>query len=294
MDNVCHTLIGAAIGEAGMKRLTRYGSATLMIASNLPDIDVLSMATSVPAVSFRRGWTHGILAQAVLPIVLALLVMGYGRFTRTNPRFLPLLSLSYIGVTLHVLFDLMNNYGIRLLMPYSSHWFYGDVLFIVDPWLYLLLGGGVWLARQRGTPAHARRALIAAAAYVLVMIVSARAARATVLDQWTSGHGAPPHKLMVGPVFASPFHKQVIVDDGETYHAGRFSWLSRGVDFEERVPKNEQTTAAAVAQRDAFVRAVLVWARFPYYTIERGRVTLSDMRFGRLINAVSVVVSPDS
>ena len=67
MDNLCHTLIGAALGDAGLKRRTRFGSATLMIASNLPDLDVLVFATGTPSVAFRRGWTHGILADALLP-----------------------------------------------------------------------------------------------------------------------------------------------------------------------------------------------------------------------------------
>src|SRR5690349_11617106 len=65
MDNVCHTLVGAALGEAGLKRGTRLGLVTLMIASNLPDLDVLVFLTSTPSVAFRRGWTHGVLAQAV-------------------------------------------------------------------------------------------------------------------------------------------------------------------------------------------------------------------------------------
>ncbi len=70
MDNVCHTLLGAALGEAGLKQRTRFGNATLMIAANLPDIDVMVFVTDTPSVAFRRGWTHGILAQALLPIVL--------------------------------------------------------------------------------------------------------------------------------------------------------------------------------------------------------------------------------
>src|SRR5215510_3396949 len=59
MDNLCHTLVGAALGEAGLKRRTRFGNATLMIASNLPDVDVLVFASNTPPVAFRRGWTHG-------------------------------------------------------------------------------------------------------------------------------------------------------------------------------------------------------------------------------------------
>ena len=44
MDNVCHTLVGAAIGEAGLKGRTRFGNPALMIAANLPDIDGVAEA----------------------------------------------------------------------------------------------------------------------------------------------------------------------------------------------------------------------------------------------------------
>jgi hypothetical protein len=157
----------------------------------------------------------------------------------------------------------------------------------------------VWQARKRGSAKPARLGLLAAAAYVLVMVVSARAARAEVMSQWTSAHGTPPRKLMVGPMFATPLHKQVIVDEGDGYRTGTFSWFSRAVRFDEQViPKNDQTAAAAVARKDAFAQAVLVWARFPSYLIEVGphgrRVVVSDVRFGRLINAASVAVPPDS
>jgi len=43
----------------------------------------------------------------------------------------------------------MNTYGIRLLMPFDERWFYGDTLFIIDPWIWLVLAAGVLLARQR-------------------------------------------------------------------------------------------------------------------------------------------------
>ena len=69
MDNLCHTLAGAALGEAGLKHKTALGVATLIIASNLPDIDVAVFATDTLAMSFRRGWTHGVLSMAVLPAV---------------------------------------------------------------------------------------------------------------------------------------------------------------------------------------------------------------------------------
>jgi inner membrane protein len=154
LDNFCHTLVGAACGEAGLKHRTRYGNATLMIAANLPDIDVLSFLTDTAPISFRRGWTHGILAQLLLPIAFAGVMYATGRLLarRRAPRDGErhgdspplhagwLLLLSYVGVYSHVFLDFLNNYGVRLLSPFDWRWFYGDAAFIADVWMWLALG----------------------------------------------------------------------------------------------------------------------------------------------------------
>src|SRR5688572_18650917 len=118
MDNLCHTLTGAAFGEAGLKQRTRFGNATLMIAANLPDVDVLALVSSTPAVALRRGWTHGVVAQALLPIALTAAVLVVARMRPARHHQPPvragwLLLLSYVGVLSHVGLDLLNNYGIR-------------------------------------------------------------------------------------------------------------------------------------------------------------------------------------
>ena len=72
MDNLAHTLAGAALAKAGLDRRTPLATPTLLIAANLPDVDVLSyLRDPLFALTFRRGWTHGILAMAVLPVMLA-------------------------------------------------------------------------------------------------------------------------------------------------------------------------------------------------------------------------------
>ena len=283
MDNVCHTLVGAALGEAGLKRGTRFGSATLMIASNLPDVDVLVFATSTPSVAFRRGWTHGVLADVALPLLLTGVVVLAAR-RRDGVRPLHILALSYIGVLLHVAMDLLNNYGVRLLMPFSQHWFYGDVLFIVDPWLWMVLGAGIWRARRWRSARPARGSLLLAAGYVLVMIVSARAARAEIVARWQEVEGKPPQALMVGPVPLTPLRRQMIIDAGDRYETGTFTWQPRNIRFDPAdVAKNDGDPRVAVARRAPNIRAFLVWSRFPFWTLEPvaggTRVTVGDMRF---------------
>ena len=300
MDNLCHTLAGAALAQAGLKRTTCFGSATLMIASNLPDVDVLVFATEMPSVAFRRGWTHGVVAQALLPVALAGGVYALGRARRRGAAargcdFRWLLLLSYLGVLSHVALDLLNNYGVRLLMPFSGRWFYGDSVFIIDVWLWLTLGAGTWVAWSRDRAGAARVALLVAVVYVGALVTSARAAREYVVDQWRSEHGTAPRALMVGPMPLTPLNRVVIVDAGSAYATGTFRWMPRQVTFGRRVPKHDGHPAVRTALAgDPRMRAVLTWARFPYYEVQstpRGEVvTLRDVRFGDRVGAVRAVV----
>lgn len=183
MDNICHSLVGVAAARAGLDTTTRFATATLVVAANLPDIDVLAFATEIPSVAIRRGWTHGVLAEALLPIACAGVIWAVGRRPQDSARFGPLLLLSYIGVLSHVFLDYLNNYGVRLLMPFSGRWFYGDAVFILDVWLWLMLGAGIALAR-RTRRGPARAALAASALYILAMLASAGSARAIVTARW--------------------------------------------------------------------------------------------------------------
>lgn len=289
MDNICHTLVGVAVARAGLSKTTRYATVTSAIAANLPDVDVLVFLTDVPSVAFRRGITHGVPAQILLPLLFAGLMWWIGRRAdargRPGPRthFGWLLALSYIGVLTHVGLDFLNTYGIRLLSPISQRWFYGDAVFIVDVWLWLVLGAGAWLARRR-RPGYAAVALGIATLYIVAMLGSARAARRIVHDEWVAMRGEAPRALMVGPVPVNPFRKSIIVDAGEAYYQGTFEWLPSRVTFDPvSTPKNDDLPAVAAARADPVVQGILVWSRFPAWTIREiqggTEVQLRDMRF---------------
>lgn len=158
MDPITHTMTGAAISRAGLDRTTPLAAATLMLAANAPDIDVFVYAVgdAYDGLAFRRGWTHGPLAWVLLPLALTALMLAWDRWVRRRrapdvppARARPILYLSVLGVLTHPVLDWMNTYGIRLLMPFSDRWFYGDALFIIDPWVWLVLGGVLFLAHSR-------------------------------------------------------------------------------------------------------------------------------------------------
>ena len=156
MDPIAHTLAGAVLAETGLKRVSRYATATLLIGVNLSDIDgIAKFWGQDTSLYFRRGWSHGILALVVLPLLLVGLIWLWNRWRshaangRQAFRLGWIIALSFLAACTHPLLDWMNTYGIRLLMPFDERWFYGDTLFIIDPWIWLVLGAGIVLARQR-------------------------------------------------------------------------------------------------------------------------------------------------
>jgi inner membrane protein len=195
-----------------------------------------------------------------------------------------LLLLSYIGVMSHVLLDLLNPYGLRILAPFDWRWFYGDTLFIIDPWLWLVLGIGIWTARRRTAFVPARLSLVVAAIYIVAMVAGARVARTIVVDAWRLEHGTNPRSVMVGPRPITPFTRDIVVDAGSHYQRGTFQWFAPRVTFgAASVPKNDTDPRVARAREVPSVRGFLVWSRFPFWTLAPApggtQVTVSDMRF---------------
>jgi inner membrane protein len=283
LDNLTHTLVGVALAEAGLKRRTALGAATLMIGANFPDIDVIAVPLG-GGLEWRRGITHGFLALAILPLVLAGLMWLGDRHIRRrlNPSATPadyrqLALLSGVSIMTHPVLDFMNTYGMRWLMPFVNQWYYADGLFIVDAWVLIaLVLGVVWSRRDRITP-PARVALGALATYTVAMLVI------TGLGRMTVGSEHPGKRFMVAPTPLVPWRRDVILEERAGYRFGSYSLVSGLKVWDDVVPKGDSGAAAVLARSTPEGRGFLRWARFPYYRVVReGRETvvrILDMRY---------------
>ena len=283
MDNLTHTLVGAALSEAGLKRRTALASATLMIGANFPDIDVIAVPFG-ESLTWRRGATHGFLALAILPFVLAWLMQLYDRRVRLRRTpdaqpadFRQLLILSAIAISTHPTLDFMNTYGVRWLMPFVDKWFYADGLFIIDLWLWIVLIGGVVWARRARWPRPARAALTVLVAYMVLNLGITEWGRREVGRQY------PGTRLVIGPQPIRSWARDVVVDDGTTYRFG--SWApGRGLDMRGiTLQKGDNDPAVAAARQDPAVRGFVRWTRLPFYRVDRDSsgtlVQMGDARY---------------
>jgi inner membrane protein len=267
-----------------------------MVGANLPDVDALAyvFGDDVDALVFRRGWTHGILAMALLPVILAGTMLAFDRLVRLRrrpdalpARWRPLIFPAGLGVLSHPILDFLNTYGVRFLAPFSWKWAYGDALFIVDPWVWLALSLGIFFSRGRARRAArnperpARVALLLTAAYAVAMMFSGVVGRIAVAQT-----GAAFQRQMVGPLPANPFERQVVLDLGDAYRSGALAFRPgpRVSLSHERDPKGAEGPLASAAARTETGRKFLSWSRFPIFRVERGpqgaaRVVLQDARY---------------
>ena len=138
MDNLTHTLTGLMMSRCGLgKSLPRWGGPVLlMLAANVPDIDVFaSMGDGVKYLAVHRGYTH---ALALSPLVALLPLFAVCLFMRTRPTWQAWVA-SWAGVFSHLLLDWTNAYGTRLALPFNAKWYHLDITDVIDPWIWLIL-----------------------------------------------------------------------------------------------------------------------------------------------------------
>ena len=281
MDNLTHSLVGAVLGQAGLKRTTGLAMPALIIGANLPDVDAACFfwLEGTEHLAFRRGITHGPPALVLLPLILAGLLWALDRWqskrgtrpeARLPVRFGWLYAMAFVGCLSHPFFDWLNVYGIRLLEPFSSQWFYGDTLFIIDPWLWALLIAAVWVSRRREKAGGewmrpARVGIAVGLAYI----------GANALTTWNDKNFYSYTPVSGATVIASPLplwgplRRELIVGENGRY----------GIDSEVvgdcRLPDFTEARRTN-SQLDAF----LFWSRAPFLThADDGSVVLRDARF---------------
>jgi inner membrane protein len=141
LDNLTHSLVGLFLARAGFKKATPRGTAIMVVAANAPDFDVVSMLGGAePYLRWHRHFTHSLIAIPLMALVAVAVVRLFGR---KPVRWLPAWGIALVGVLSHVILDLTNIYGVRLLLPFSGRWFHWDITPVIDPTITAILLLGV-------------------------------------------------------------------------------------------------------------------------------------------------------
>jgi inner membrane protein len=294
MDNLTHTLTGAVLARAGLRDATPGATAALLLASNLPDVDLVTwLAGSASYLHHHRDLSHGLLVGPLLALGLAAAL----RVGVRGARLLPLLGLSLLGVLGHIFMDLWTSYGTRALSPFDRTWYAWDTVFIVDPVILVLLAGAL-LVRA----ASARRRVASVAVGLVLAYAGARAllhdqalvmARERLPREGLVRVAAIPHPL-------DPLRWRILADAGRAFFVGELRLAGASPPFERR-DKLPEDPAVALAREHSEIAAIFLdFSSFPWLEVEQvpegTAVTWRDLRFerpGRESFVTRIVVAPD-
>ena len=154
MDNLTHSAIGLIVGETVVRVLKKPGLRTpVLLASvmgnNIPDLDVLYTAiTEAPYGNLlhHRGHTHTFAFAIPLAGLIVAVVRWWQKKKATESGLL--FGVAAFGVCTHIIADWWNSYGVHPFWPADNHWYSGDMIFIIEPWLWLVMGPFLFSAAQ--------------------------------------------------------------------------------------------------------------------------------------------------
>jgi inner membrane protein len=155
MDNFTHTLAALLVAETAIAfapetaravsaRSRRILLTASAVSNNLPDADFVYAGITPGKLGYllhHRGHTHTLVIGLLLGLACFWLgsrwLAGRSKSGTAFERRL-LLGLCLLGPVLHLALDATNNYGVHPFWPLYSGWFYGDTVFIVEPWLWVV------------------------------------------------------------------------------------------------------------------------------------------------------------
>ena len=158
MDNITHAFVGAAMAECALPgapspRTRAMFTCVGVVAASAPDVDVLYTGITEEPLGYllhHRGHTHTLPGVALLGLLIwASLVMLPSTRAAVRGTQRPIILLLAAGLVSHLLMDTANSYGTHLLYPLSTRWVYGDAVFVLEPWLWAILGTALALNASR-------------------------------------------------------------------------------------------------------------------------------------------------
>lgn len=279
MDNLTHTLVGVAIGEAGVRRRLGAGATlSLVVASNLPDLDAVLLLAGPESFLWRRGWSHSLVGMPLLGALAALVLR----------RFFPALgfgcafALSLSGMVVHVLCDLLNSYGVVPLLPFSDARFELAWIFIIDLALWAILALPVVVSRGRadgpGRERPYRFALLAAAGYVLMAGAGHHRAHAT-LAHHAAAQVPRPSFTYVFPEALGPHRFRGVTRAGDRLALYRIDVASGTLTPARALTTVERDPAVQRLRELPFVRKLDAFYKAPVWRPVPGGHLVFDLRF---------------
>jgi len=313
MDPVTQAVAAVALARCGFKRVTPMALPIMVTAGLAPSLDWFSVMDGARAyLNWHRTATDSVVGIVGLAAIIASgFVVIWPRLANAKKkraetssartkslRFAPAFFAALAGGGLHLLLDLTNSYGVKLLWPFSARWFAWDLMAPLDPWLLCLLLAGLLIPAlfrmvTEEIGAKAKRGAVDRGAVAALAMAAVFCCGRFVLQQRAKAemearvyHGETPNAVAALPESSSPLTWHGVVDTDDAMDLVEVPFAP-GTMFDPESArvfyKAEASPALEAAQRSDAGVAFLKFARFPLARVEREgdgyRIVMRDLRF---------------
>lgn len=227
MDPLTHALSGALLARAAARSPPqtqpkqnvlplRLQIAVGFAAAAFPDVDfALRFIDTLTYLNWHQGPTHSLV---LLPLWACLLSWLFSWLTQKRYVWKLFVLPASLGITIHIVGDLITSYGLMLFAPFSTERFSLPLVFVIDPWFSLIVIAGLIISwrhpRQR---VAAVTALASLCGYVIFLWTLQQQANGIAIHHAVA-QDMPQAHINVLPQPLSPFHWKIIIQHDETYH----------------------------------------------------------------------------
>ena len=139
MDPLTHALVGVGVAALTGEKFSLANPLCTgaVLGALAPDFDIImQLFGDLPYLTHHRGSSHsipGVLVSSVVIALLLWLVMGGSMGL--------IFVLTLMGAISHVLLDILNSYGAKILWPFSQKKYSLHLLVLADPVIIILFSG---------------------------------------------------------------------------------------------------------------------------------------------------------
>jgi len=274
------------MGYAASERYGRAAGAAIVMGSIAPDLDnVLMLAGDTTYLEYHRVISNSLPGMFVLSLACAFaagMIWKDGGLRGPGGKrgLWKLWALAFASVSVHIIFDLLNSYGMKPFWPVSDGWHALDAVFIVDPFMTVPIILAIVLMKM----GRNRMRVLAALAVFITVYAGGRVA----LHHEAVSHirEANPGAVRVGafPSPLNPLEWRAVIDNGDGYETGWYDLYGGGLGGVERLTKPADTPVIEAAKGARAVKVFLGFARFPLASVRKlqdgWEVSFTDLRFG--------------
>src|SRR5580704_5537681 len=282
------------MGRSGFNRKTALATVTMVLAAEAADADVLwEFRGSIAGLQHHRGITHSFVGVPFVAAAVLGLVYLLHRFhsrkrspeapsprssTSLPVRWGYLYFCAVMAALSHLLLDYTTAYGIRLFEPFNYRWYSWDIVYIIDPVIWLVLIAGLALpallgliSQEVGSRSRVPRGRGGAITALLCLLLiwgyrDYQHRRAVTAMNSFLYHDAQPTRLAAYPYMINPFRWHGVVETADFFETVPVNSLIPDVDSQDGqlFYKPPDTGVRRAAAASYLGRVYLDWAVFPY------------------------------